>query len=59
MSLKGQLEGIIARQEELTDLLSGKRELSSEELVRFSKEYAELKPLIFAIVGMGELNSVS
>ncbi len=63
MSLKGQLEGIIARQEELTDLLSGKRELSSEELVRFSKEYAELKPLIFAIEELqkvkGETTSIN
>ncbi len=49
MSLEGQLESIIARQEELGDLLSGKRELSNEEIVRFSKEYAELKPLISAI----------
>lgn len=49
MSLDGQLEGIIARQEELTELLSGTRGLSNEEIARFSKEYAELKPLIAAI----------
>jgi peptide chain release factor 1 len=44
-----RLDTIVARQDELTDLLSGQRDLSNDELVRLSKEFAELKPVIAAI----------
>jgi peptide chain release factor 1 len=44
-----RLDGIIARQDELSALLSGQQALASDELVRLSKEYAELKPVIGAI----------
>jgi len=44
-----RLDSILARQSELSDLLSGQREMSSDELVRLSREYAELKPVVGAI----------
>lgn len=49
MDLNQRFDGIIARQDELTDLLSGQHNLSSDELVGYSKEFAELKPVIAAI----------
>ncbi len=49
MDLIQRFDGIIARQDELTDLLSGQHNLSSDELVGYSKEFAELKPVIAAI----------
>jgi peptide chain release factor 1 len=44
-----RLDSILARQSELSDLLSGQRELANDELVRLSREYAELKPVVGAI----------
>jgi len=49
VDLNQRFDGIIARQDELTDLLSGQHNLSSDELVGYSKEFAELKPVIAAI----------
>ena len=49
MNIDERLDGIVARQDELTSLLSGGHEMASDELVRLSKEYAELKPVIGAI----------
>ncbi len=49
MNFDERLDGIIARQDELSALLSGQQALASDELVRLSKEYAELKPVIGAI----------
>ncbi|MBT7291506.1 MAG: peptide chain release factor 1 [Rhodospirillaceae bacterium] len=49
MKFDERLDSILARQSELSDLLSGQREMSSDELVRLSREYAELKPVVGAI----------
>lgn len=49
MNLNERLDSIIARQDELSDLLSGRHEMSNDDLVRLSREYAELKPVIAAI----------
>ena len=49
MNYNERLDTILARQDELTALLSGQRNLSNDELVRLSKEFAELKPVIAAI----------
>ncbi len=49
MKFDERLDGILARQSELSDLLSGQRALPSDELVRLSREYAELKPVVGAI----------
>jgi len=49
LNLDERLDGIVARQDELTALLSGGQDMTSGELVRLSKEYAELKPIIGAI----------
>ena len=49
MKFDMRLDGIVARQDELSALLSGRHEMSNDELVRLSKEYAELKPVIGAI----------
>jgi peptide chain release factor 1 len=47
--LDERLDAIVARLDELSDLLSGQHNMSSDELVRLSKEYSELKPVIAAI----------
>jgi len=49
MKFDERLDSILARQSELSDLLSGQHEMSSDELVRLSREYAELKPVVGAI----------
>ena len=49
MILEERLGAIVARLDELSDLLSGQHNMSSDELVRLSKEYSELKPVIGAI----------
>ena len=49
MNLDERLDAIVARLDELSDLLSGQHNMSSDELVRLSKEYSELKPVIAAI----------
>ena len=49
MNFDERLDAIVARLDELTDLLSGQNKMSSDELVRLSKEYSELKPVIGAI----------
>jgi len=49
VKIDARLDGIIAREEELSALLSGGTNLSSDDLVRYSREYAELKPVIAAI----------
>ncbi|MDA0229827.1 MAG: peptide chain release factor 1 [Proteobacteria bacterium] len=49
MNLDERLDAIVARLDELSDLLSGQSNMSSDELVRLSKEYSELKPVISAI----------
>ena len=49
MILEERLDAIVARLDELSDLLSGQHNMSSDELVRLSKEYSELKPVIGAI----------
>ena len=49
MKFDERLDSILARQSELSDLLSGQGEMSSDELVRLSREYAELKPVVGAI----------
>ena len=49
MKIDARLDGIIAREQELSALLSGGQDLANDELVRYSKEYAELKPVISAI----------
>ncbi len=57
MNFDERLDGIIARQDELSALLSGQQALPSDELVRFSKEYAELKPVIGAIEALRAAHS--
>ena len=49
MNFDERLDGIVARQDELSALLSGQQGMASDELVRLSKEYAELRPVIGAI----------
>jgi len=49
VNLDERLDAIVARLDELSDLLSGQHNMSSDELVRLSKEYSELKPVIAAI----------
>ena len=49
MKIDARLDGIVAREQELSALLSGGQDLSSDDLVRYSKEYAELKPVMGAI----------
>ena len=49
MNFDERLDGIVARQDELSALLSGQPGMASDKLVRLSKEYAELRPLISAI----------
>jgi len=49
VKIDARLDGIIAREQELSALLSGGQYLANDELVRYSKEYAELKPVISAI----------
>ncbi len=49
MNFDERLDAIVARLDELSDLLSGQNIMSSDELVRLSKEYSELKPVIGAI----------
>ena len=57
MDLNQRFDGIIARQDELTDLLSGQHNLSSDELVGYSKEFAELKPVVAAIEALRNAES--
>ena len=52
MKIDARLDGIVAREQELSALLSGGQDLSSDDLVRYSKEYAELKPVIGAIAAL-------
>ena len=52
MNLNERLDAIVARLDELSDLLSGQNNMSSDELVRLSKEYSELKPVIVAITAL-------
>jgi len=47
-----RLDAIVARLDELSDLLSAQNNMSSDELVRLSKEYSELKPVIGAITAL-------
>ena len=49
MNIDERLDRIVARQDELSALLSAGQQMASDELVRLSKEYAELKPMIGAI----------
>ncbi|PPR20136.1 MAG: Peptide chain release factor 1 [Alphaproteobacteria bacterium MarineAlpha10_Bin2] len=49
MNIDERLDRIVARQDELSALLSAGQQMASDELVRLSKEYAELKPVIGAI----------
>lgn len=49
MNIDERLDRIVARQDELSALLSAGQKMASDELVRLSKEYAELKPVIGAI----------
>ena len=49
MNFDERLDGIVARQDELSALLSGQQGMASDKLVRLSKEYAELRPVISAI----------
>ncbi len=49
MNIDERLDGIVARQDELSALLSRQQGMASDQLVRLSKEYAELKPVISAI----------
>ena len=48
MNIDERLDRIVARQDELSALLSAGQQMASDELVRLSKEYAELKPVICA-----------
>ena len=52
MNLNERLDAIVARLDELSGLLSGQNNMSSDELVRLSKEYSELKPVIAAITAL-------
>ena len=52
MNLDERLDAIVARLDELSDLLSAQNNMSSDELVRLSKEYSELKPVIDAITAL-------
>jgi len=49
LNIDERLDRIVARQDELSALLSAGQQMASDELVRLSKEYAELKPVIGAI----------
>ncbi|MEC9454501.1 MAG: peptide chain release factor 1 [Pseudomonadota bacterium] len=49
MNIDERLDRIVARQDELSALLSAGQQMASDELVRLSKEYAEVKPVIGAI----------
>ena len=49
MNIDERLDRIVARQDELSALLSAGQQMASDELVRLSKEYAELRPVIGAI----------
>ncbi|HIM45324.1 MAG TPA: PCRF domain-containing protein, partial [Alphaproteobacteria bacterium] len=49
MNIDERLDRIVARQDELSALLSAGQQMARDELVRLSKEYAELKPVIGAI----------
>ena len=49
MNIVERLDRIVARQDELSALLSAGQQMASDKLVRLSKEYAELKPVIGAI----------
>ena len=52
MNLDERLDAIVARLDELSDLLSAQNNMSSDELVQLSKEYSELKPVIDAITAL-------
>jgi len=49
LNIDERLDRIVARQDELSALLSAGQQMASDELVRLSKEYAEVKPVIGAI----------
>ena len=49
MNIDERLDRIVARQDELSALLSAGQQMASDEMVRLSKEYAELKPVLGAI----------
>ena len=57
MKIDARLDGIVAREQELSSLLSSGHGLSSDELVSYSKEYAELKPVISAIEALRKAES--
>jgi peptide chain release factor 1 len=49
MSLEHKLDNVVARAAELRDTLASQGGLTSEQFTRYSKEYAELAPVVEAI----------
>jgi peptide chain release factor 1 len=51
-AFEGRLEQVVARHSELGHVLSGAQPLPRDELTRLSKEYAELVPIVEAIIAL-------
>ena len=49
MNLDEKLSRVVARRDELGDILAGQVRVEAREFARMSKEYAELTPVVTAI----------
>ncbi|MBK19234.1 MAG: peptide chain release factor 1 [Rhodospirillaceae bacterium] len=57
MNFDDKLDVIVARRDELTQLMSGEQSVEPDEFVRLSKEYAELTPVVECIDEMRSLQN--